>query len=105
MGGTQRIYLFGDQTFDIHDCLYDLVQVHDNPILSAFFERSCCALRRQISEFDSIGLENLVRFSSIAELNALQQKEKTNPAISQFLTCVCQLGIFIRYGSNLLPLS
>lgn len=96
MAVPRRIYLFGDQTFDIHASLSELLQLHENPILTTFFERSCHALRRAIGNLESHYQDQFPRFSNLADLNAVHQKGQPNPALAQFLTCICQLGLFIR---------
>ncbi|KAL9105864.1 MAG: hypothetical protein Q9227_009027 [Pyrenula ochraceoflavens] len=95
MAAPTRVYIFGDQTFDTSESLSELLQTED-PILAAFFERSCFALRRHIAEIDPSYQSEFPRFSTIADLNTSNQKDLLNPALAQFLTCACQLGLFIR---------
>ena len=96
MATPTRVYIFGDQTFDTNASLSELLQWNEDPILNTFFEKSCSALHPQIAKVDRCSNVKFPIFSNLADLNALHQKGESNPALAQFLTCTCQLGLFIR---------
>ena len=95
-----RVYVFGDQTFDISKLLSNLLHAYEDPLLFSFFERSTLALKRQIAELPHYRRDLCPRFSRLANLLPLWRKGLLNPALGQSLTCICQLGYFIRYDDS-----
>lgn len=92
-----QIYLFGDQTHAFDDGLCRLLQIKDNPVLSALFERVNYAIRLQIGLLPTAQKDIFPRFTSIHELLArYREASKPNPALESMLVCLHQLALFIR---------
>ncbi|KAF8428551.1 conidial pigment polyketide synthase PksP/Alb1 [Tirmania nivea] len=93
-----QIYLFGDQTNSYDVGLCHLLQVKDNPLLAALFERVNYALRLHIGQLPSIQKELFPRFTSLHELLArYRETSGTNPALDSMFVCLHQLALFISY--------
>ncbi len=90
-----QIYLFGDQTYDVNARLRPLLS-DTNPILTSFFERVYYAIRAEIARLPLRSREAFPRFSSIADLLFRQRQGGLNPALEKALSCIYQLGYFIR---------
>ena len=98
MERSTQIYLFGDQTNSYDTGLCHLLQIKDNPLLSALFERVNYALRLYIGQLPRIQKELLPRFTSLHELLArYRETSGTNPALDSMFVCLHQLALFIRY--------
>ena len=96
MVGLMRVYVFGDQTYDISDLLFQLLHTHNDPILSDFFERSCQALKREVVKLGRDKRVDCPRFSKLGYLIPLWRASTLNPALSQALSCICQIGAFLQ---------
>ncbi|KAI9689658.1 MAG: Type I Iterative PKS [Bogoriella megaspora] len=96
MAATVRVYVFGDQTFDASTLLSNLLHTYDDPILSDFLDKSCLALKREIAKLGPDQQAECPRFSKFTTLLPLWRAGTLNPALSQALSCVCQIGIFIQ---------
>lgn len=91
------IYLFGDQTNSFDSGLCQLLQIKDNPILSALFERVNYALRLHIGQLPILQRDLFPRFTSLHELLArYRETAETNPALDSMFVCLHQLALFIR---------
>lgn len=95
METAHRVYLFGDQTSDIDAGLRNLLQAQRHTIVSSFFQRCFCALRREISSLPLSEQRTFPRFTSIIDLLAKRYENGSNPALESALTCIFQLGCFI----------
>jgi len=98
---TLQVYLFGDQTYEINTKLCGLLLSNDNPILISFFERVFFALRTEIGQLPLRERESFPLFSSISTLLSRQRENALNPALEGALTCMYQLGYFIRLVKDL----
>lgn len=96
MTDLMRVYVFGDQTYDIGDLLTNLLHTHDDPVLSNFFERSYQTLKREVLRLGREKRADCPRFSSLASLLPLWRVGTLNPALSQALSCICQIGAFLQ---------
>ena len=97
MDDSAQIYLFGDQTNSYNAGLCHLLQIKDNPILSALFERVNYALRLYIGQLPGIQKEQFPRFTSIHELLSMyRESPDTNPALDSMFVCLYELALFIR---------
>ncbi|RPB26895.1 conidial pigment polyketide synthase PksP/Alb1 [Terfezia boudieri ATCC MYA-4762] len=103
MEGSTQIFLFGDQTNSYDAGLCHLLQIKDNPLLSALFERVNYALRLHIGQLPSIQKELFPRFTSLHELLArYRETSDTNPALDSMFVCLHQLALFISsFGGGL----
>lgn len=93
---TCYIYLFGDQTGDFDACLRHLFQAKANPLLTSFFERCYYAIRQEITNLLPSQQQAFPRFTSVVDLLAKSRETGPNPALESALTCIYQLGCFIK---------
>ncbi|KAH9242504.1 hypothetical protein K456DRAFT_1820977 [Colletotrichum gloeosporioides 23] len=93
-------YVFGDQTYDSTETLRSLGQTHNDPLVTDFIERSCAVLKREIAQLPSAQQSRCPRFAKIADLMSHYRAGALNPCLSQALTCIAQLGLFIRQHSS-----
>lgn len=96
MGSTRCVYLFGDQTGDFGAGLRHLFQAKTNSLLTSFFERCYYAMRQEISKLPPSQQQAFPRFASVVELLARSRDSGPNPALESALTCIYQLGCFIK---------
>lgn len=90
-----RVYVFGDQTFDIADLLSSVIRSHEDVLVQDFIERSSLVLKQEIGRLAAQQAE-CPRFSKVLDLVPHWRAGTLNPALSQALTCITHLGIFIR---------
>ncbi|KAK2058402.1 beta-ketoacyl synthase domain-containing protein [Colletotrichum caudatum] len=95
-----NIYVFGDQTYDSAEALRSLGQTHNDPLLADFIERSCAVLKREVAQLRSAQQSRCPRFARIVDLVSHSRAGALNPCLSQALTCIAQLGLFIRRHSS-----
>ena len=96
MADNLLVYVFGDQTYDIGGLLSKLLHTYSDPILSEFLERSCQALKDEVAELRPSQRVLCPRFSKLQHLLPLWRANTLNPALSQALFCICQIGTFIK---------
>ena len=96
MADSLLVYVFGDQTFDIGVLLSKLLHTYGDPILSEFFERSCQALKDEVAGLRPSQRRLCPRFSKLKHLIPLWRANTLNPALSQALFCICQIGTFLK---------
>lgn len=96
MEGLRRVYLFGDQTGDFDAGLRRLLHVKNNSLVTAFFQKCFYALRQQITRLPPSQRQIFPRFTSIIDLLARYRESGVNPALESALTCIYELGCFIR---------
>ncbi|KAJ6043159.1 type I iterative polyketide synthase [Penicillium canescens] len=99
MAQNHRIYLFGDQTYDIDAPMRELL-LHSDPILTSFFERTLHVLRLEISQLPSQVRYEFPRFSSIADLVSRRRDTRLHSSLQMSLVLIYQLGSFIRIHSE-----
>jgi naphtho-gamma-pyrone polyketide synthase len=97
MEGSYHVYLFGDQTGDFETGLRRLLQAKNHTFVSAFFQRSYHALRQEIASLPPAERSMFPRFTSIVDLLARHCESRGNSAMESALTCIYQLGCFIKY--------
>lgn len=96
MEGTRRVYLFGDQTGDFDAGLRRLLQAKNNSLVTSFFQRCFYALRQEITKLHPSQRKIFPRFTSTVDLLARYRESGPNPALESALTCIYQLGCFIK---------
>ncbi|KAL2010566.1 hypothetical protein VTN00DRAFT_6373 [Thermoascus crustaceus] len=107
MGVASRVYLFGDQTGDFDAGLRRLLQAKNNSLLTSFLERCFYALRHEIAQLSPSQRQTFPRFTSVVDLLSRWRESGPNPALESALTCIYQLGCFIKYygdGGQTYPL-
>ncbi|KAK1522186.1 beta-ketoacyl synthase [Colletotrichum costaricense] len=102
MSGQDQVlaYVFGDQTHDIADTLRSLVQSHHDPLVIDFLERSCGVLKHEVARLSPEQQARCPRFATLADLLSSYRSGTLNPCLVQALTCITQLGLFIRQHSS-----
>ncbi|KAJ5150806.1 type I iterative polyketide synthase [Penicillium canariense] len=95
MAQHYRIYLFGDQTYDVDAPLRELLH-HSDPVLTSFFERALQVLRLEVGQLPSELRCTFPRFSSIADLISRRGDTGLHPGLEMALVLIYQLGSFIR---------
>ncbi|KAM3080825.1 hypothetical protein ACMFMF_002740 [Clarireedia jacksonii] len=97
-----KIYLFGDQTYDVHSKLRSILHSRHGPVLRHFFERVDYAIRAEIGQLSSSTRDSLPRFSGIAHLLSWNHRDKKLAIpFEMALTCTYQLGSFINDHENI----
>ncbi|CAK3875036.1 Conidial yellow pigment biosynthesis polyketide synthase [Lecanosticta acicola] len=95
MASQQKLYLFGDQTFDIRPHFKGLLHYRQNPVLEDFLNKSYDVIRHQIYTLPTAILEDLPRFTAVDDLLLWDQSGKRCVPLDMAITCMYQLGIFI----------
>lgn len=91
-----KLYLFGDQTYDIQPYLKDLIQYRHNPVLEDFLVKAYNAIRTEIYRLPSEVREDLPRFTCLDDLVLRKQDGKRCIPLDMAVICMYQLGVFIR---------
>ncbi|KAI5855057.1 ketoacyl-synt-domain-containing protein [Durotheca rogersii] len=91
----QKLYLFGDQTYDVQPHLKELMRHRDNPVLEDFLTKAYDAIRRELYRLPVETRDDLPRFTSLDDLLLWKQDSKRCVALDMAVTCVYQLGTFI----------
>lgn len=94
------MYVFGDQTYDFHVHLRELVHnnVDDDPILHAFLERSYKAIRKEMNGLPPETRESLPRLTSPEDLIMWRGDGGSHDVpLSMALVCIYQILVFCRY--------
>ena len=97
MTGQLRLYLFGDQTYDIQPYLRDLIQHRQNPLLEDFLIKAYDAIRTEIYSLPCEVRDDLPRFTCLDDIIFRRQGGKRCVPLDMAVTCMYQLGVFIRY--------
>ncbi|KAL2132795.1 hypothetical protein VTI74DRAFT_3364 [Chaetomium olivicolor] len=93
---STRVFLFGDQTADFVPKLRDLLTVRDNPILTAFLDQAHYVVRAQMIQALPPQEHKPSRTANLGEMVQKYADGKLNPAFQTALSCICQLGSFMR---------
>ncbi|EME39092.1 polyketide synthase [Dothistroma septosporum NZE10] len=91
-----RVLVFGDQTYDFVPKLRELFHVKDNPILTAFLEQSHYVVRAQMIQTLPPAEHKAARTFDLADMLKKYVAGKLNPAFQTALSCITQLGVFMR---------
>lgn len=92
----QKLYLFGDQTYDVRLHLKDLLRDRSNPILEDFLAKAYNAIRREIYTLPPQARDDLPRFTCLDDLVLWKQVAQRCVPLDMAVTCMYQIGIFIR---------
>ena len=101
MTGQLKLYLFGDQTFDVQPYLKDLIRYRHNPVLEDFLVKAYDAIRREIYNLPCEVRDDLPRFTCLDDIILRKPGGKRCVPLDMAVTCMYQLGAFIRYGRQL----
>lgn len=96
MADQLKLYLFGDQTYDVQPELKDLMRSRTNPVLENFIAKAYNAIRTELYELPYEIREGLPRFTCLDDLILRRQGGKRCIPLDMAVTCMYQLGIFIQ---------
>ncbi|KAI1506778.1 ketoacyl-synt-domain-containing protein, partial [Biscogniauxia marginata] len=100
MADQLKLYLFGDQTYDIRPGLKDLMRHRHNPILEDFLVKAYDAIRVEIYKLPAETRDDLPRFTCLDDLVLWKQDGKRCIALDMAVTCLYQLGAFISQADT-----
>lgn len=95
MERSTQLLLFGDQTSGFESGLRQLLGIKGNGALTTFLERAHFAIRHEVAQLPLPDRVLFPRFTSIMDLLS-GCEEKGNAALESALTCIYQLGCFIK---------
>lgn len=95
-----KLYLFGDQTFEVQPHLQHLLQKRDNLFLHEFLNQSYNALRAELFKIPYSIRKDLPRFTCQEDLLLWDQSGPRCVALDMAMTTLYQLGTFIRYVAD-----
>ncbi|KAF5021129.1 hypothetical protein F66182_6829 [Fusarium sp. NRRL 66182] len=95
MATQLKLYLFGDQTFDIQPHLQHLLQRRDNLFLQEFLAQAYNAIRIELYRLPHSVRKDLARFTCQEDLLLWDQSGKRCVALDMAMTTLYQLGAFI----------
>ena len=96
MANCLKLYVFGDQTFDVQPRLKQLLEHKDNPVLKDFLDKASAAIRVQLYTLPQEARESLPRFTSVEDLLLWENDGRPCLPLDMALTCLYQLATFIR---------
>lgn len=96
MADRLELYLFGDQTFNVRPYLKDLMKYRENPVLEDFLVKAYNAIRTEIYQLSPEVRDDLPRFTCVDDIIFRKQGGKRCDPLDMAVTCMYQLGIFIR---------
>ncbi len=96
MANQLKLYLFGDQTYDTQPHLKSLLLHRDNPILEDFLVKAYDAIRTEIYKLPHQVRDDLPRFTCLDDLVLWNQSGRRCIPLEMAVTCMYQLGAFIR---------
>jgi hypothetical protein len=100
-----KLFLFGDQTFDVQIHLKQLYRLRDDPLLDDFLVKSYVALRKEIYKLPAQVRDDIPRFTATEDLASWNQDGKHCIALDMAITCMCHLGVFISQSEWNVPIA
>lgn len=97
MTSQLKLYLFGDQTYDVQPGLKDLLHYRHNPVLEDFLLKAYDAIRNELYSLPREVRDDLPRFTCIDDIILRKQSGRRCVPLDMAVTCMYQLGAFIRY--------
>ncbi|RMZ78667.1 hypothetical protein DV738_g3768, partial [Chaetothyriales sp. CBS 135597] len=95
MANHLKLYLFGDQTYDLQPHFQELFQSRSNPVLEDFLVRSYDAVRIEISSLPLSTQETYPRFTCVDDLLLWSRSGNGLIPLDMATTSLYQLGLFI----------
>jgi Starter unit:ACP transacylase in aflatoxin biosynthesis len=96
MTDARRLYLFGDQTFDVQPHLKDLLRYRDNPVVEDFLGKAYGAIRLEIYQLPREIRDDLPRYTCLDDILSRKPGAAGCVPLDMAVTCMYQLGLFIR---------
>ncbi|MCJ1436265.1 fusarubin cluster-polyketide synthase [Xylographa pallens] len=98
-----KLYLFGDQTYDVQPHLKNLLRYRNNPVLEDFLVKAYNAIRTEIYKLPPQVREDLPRFSCLDDLLLWNHGGKRCIPLDMAVTCIYELGCFISLADPQYP--
>lgn len=95
MADHVKLYLFGDQTYDIQTHLKDLLQKRSNPVVENFLIKAYDAIRAEIYKLPPALRDAYPRFTCVDDLILWNQTGSRLVPLDMAVTSIYQLGMFI----------
>jgi hypothetical protein len=97
MAGQMKLYLFGDQTFDVEQHFPSLLDAKDDLFLHTFLRGAYNAIRTEIYSLPAAVRDDLPRFTCLEDLASWKQdgSGKRCIALDMAMTTLWQLGTYI----------
>ena len=96
MADQMKLFLFGDQTFDIQLHLQNLMRYRSNPVVEDFLVKAYNSIRQEIYQLPREVRDDLPRFTCLDDLLLRKPGGKRCIPLDMAVTVMYQLGIFIR---------
>lgn len=96
MADKLKLYLFGDQTYDMQSHVDELMLYRHTPALENFLVKAYDAVRREIFQLPREIRDNIPRLTCLDDLVFQGQSREQCVPLDMAVTCIYQLGIFIR---------
>ena len=96
MADQTKLFLFGDQTFDLQPHLPNLMRFRSNPVVEDFLTKTYNTIRQEIYKLPREVRDDLPRFTCLDDLLLRKPGGKRCIPLDMAVTVMYQLGIFIR---------
>ncbi|GAB1312815.1 fusarubin cluster-polyketide synthase [Madurella fahalii] len=100
MEGHLKLYLFGDQTFDVQPHLRDLLNSRGNPVVQDFLVKAYDAVRAEIYQLPRSLREGVPRFTCLEDLILSDHGKERCIPLDMAVTCMYQLGVFLSHETD-----
>lgn len=101
MSRMTRLFLFGDLTAPFEQVLRELLHRWDQPLLQSLFAKAAFSLRKEISQLPAHQQAWFPRFTTLIDILPNLNGKVAAPALKFALLCLCEVGLFIKYGISL----
>ncbi|KAL8665034.1 MAG: hypothetical protein Q9202_002590 [Teloschistes flavicans] len=95
-----RLYLFGDQTYDVRRHLKELLRYRTNPTVEEFLGKAYDAIRKELYTLPPQVREGLPRFTCVDDLVLWKEGGRRCIPLDMALTCMYQLAVFISHEDS-----
>ena len=96
MTNTLKLYVFGDQTFDVHPHLREFIHDSGNSVLKDFLTKAYDVIRIELFNLPKDVREKLPRFGCINDILLWDGAGRHCVPLEMAVTCMFQLATFIR---------
>lgn len=96
MADHLELFLFGDQTYNPQPYLREMMRNRHNPALENFLSKSYDAIREELYSLPHEVRADMPRFTCLDDLILWKQDGQQCIPLDMALTCMYQLGAFIR---------
>lgn len=97
-----KLYLFGDQTYNVQPHLKTVLSQRENPIVRQYLEHTYNALRNEIYTLSPVIRDSLPRFTCLDDMLLYTEKGGVCIAMDMARTCIYHVATYITYVHLLL---